>query len=276
VGTLFFLSVALCPDLLFVAAGEESDNAATSFGSSHLDRLAQDYVDYQEQQQHEQQARLKPTYNVLEPMLRSQPPKSCASDKQTHGYSDLNGLRVAIEEANRRDAESVLLLDRFDREYDMYLLDPNKYAEPVPPVINLPSAYVICPGANLKSRRTIQPIEINATELSLVCDSCSIEGPGTHFTFGSRARGVSIKGITFKGATASSLTFPHHGAEVTLEDCFFENNLGSAITNSGAIGDLNSTSSVSFFRCEISDTKQVVVPVAGGTQQVSSSLTIRN
>ena len=244
---------------------------------SLIGRIAQDYVDYQKLKRQEE-ARKRPTFKVLEPMFRSHPPKLCASDGRTYGYSDLATLRLAIDEANRLDAESVVL-DEYDRSYERYVQDPGGHKEPIPPVISIPSSYVLCPGAILKkkSRRVMQPIEINATELTIVCyDSCQIEGPGTHLTFGPRARDVLIKGVTFKGATTSSLVFPHHGAEVTFEDCFFSHNLGNSANNTGAIADLNSTSSVSFYRCEISDTKQMVTQVAGVQQQVSSSLTIRN
>ena len=244
---------------------------------SLIGRIAQDYVDYQKLKRQEE-ARKRPTFKVLEPMFRSHPPKLCASDDRTYGYSDLATLRLAIDEANRLDAESVVL-DEYDRSYERYVQDPGGHKEPIPPVISIPSSYVLCPGAILKkkSRRVMQPIEINATELTIVCyDSCQIEGPGTHLTFGPRARDVLIKGVTFKGATTSSLVFPHHGAEVTFEDCFFSHNLGNSANNTGAIADLNSTSSVSFYRCEISDTKQMVTQVAGVQQQVSSSLTIRN
>lgn len=245
---------------------------------SLIGRIAQDYVEYQDLKRQEE-ARERPAFKALEPMFRSHPPKLCASDGRTYGYSDLATLRLAIDEANRRDAESVVLLDEYDRNYERYVQDPDGHKEPIPPVISIPSPYVLCPGAILKkkSRRVMQPIEINATELTIVCyNSCRIEGAGTHLTFGPRARDVLIKGVTFKGATTSSLVFPQHGAEVTFEDCFFSHNLGNSANNTGAIADLNSTSSVSFYRCEISDTKQMVTQVAGVQQQVSSSLTIRN
>eukprot|EP00563_Minutocellus_polymorphus_P020814 CAMPEP_0197721482 /NCGR_PEP_ID=MMETSP1434-20131217/4510_1 /TAXON_ID=265543 /ORGANISM="Minutocellus polymorphus, Strain CCMP3303" /LENGTH=334 /DNA_ID=CAMNT_0043306493 /DNA_START=101 /DNA_END=1105 /DNA_ORIENTATION=- len=255
----------------------DRDGTTSLLGNSLIDRMVQDYVEYQDLKRQEE-AWLKPTYKVLEPMLRSHPPKLCTSDERTniYGYSDLAALRLAIDEANRRDAESVVLLDEYDRVYERYMQDPDRHKEPIPPVISVPSAYVICPGAILRSRRVMQPIEINAAEVTIVCSSCHVEGPGTHLTFGSRARGVLIKGVTFKGATTSSLVFPHHGADVSFEDSFFDNNLGNSANNTGAIADLNSTSSVSFYRCEISDTKQMTMQVAGGQQQVSSSLTIRN
>ena len=155
---------------------------------------------------------------------------------------------------------------------------------------------------------------------------CTVDLPGTHFSFGPHAKNVLIRGITFRGATTSSLTFHHHGAEVSLEDCYWLYNSGGVVntrngphanvnghdglmntppgstTTAGAVADLNSTSTVTFFRCVIDDVKQnpkrtttgagvANVPgmnppaghhVGGNMNQnnnqgvVSSSLTIRN
>jgi hypothetical protein len=109
---------------------------------------------------------------------------------------------------------------------------------------------------------------------------CAIDMAGTHLSFGPHARNVLIRGITFRGATTSSLTFHHHGADVRFEDCYWLYNSGGTVrhaapqgqqpggyddaygmggtttTTAGAVADLNSTSSVSFHRCVMDDVKQ--------------------
>jgi hypothetical protein len=79
------------------------------------------------------------------------------------------------------------------------------------------------------------------------CDDCIIDVKGTHLAFGSNAKNVLVRGITFQSATSSSVTFYHDGA---FEDCTWINNLG-AQSNLGSVADLNSTSIVNFYRCEI-------------------------
>eukprot|EP00592_Proboscia_alata_P023087 CAMPEP_0194408564 /NCGR_PEP_ID=MMETSP0176-20130528/6387_1 /TAXON_ID=216777 /ORGANISM="Proboscia alata, Strain PI-D3" /LENGTH=613 /DNA_ID=CAMNT_0039208683 /DNA_START=93 /DNA_END=1934 /DNA_ORIENTATION=+ len=94
---------------------------------------------------------------------------------------------------------------------------------------------------------------------------------GTHFAFGPHAKGAMVRGLTLMGATTSSLTFHHHGAEATFEDCTWINNAGGLGGNAGAVADLNSTSSVSFFRCDISDLKQAPQAVSRRPSQKSHS-----
>ena len=178
------------------------------------------------------------------------------------------------------------------------------------------------PASKMKNK--LSPIFINAEDITIECDMCSVDLPGTHFAFGPHAKNVKIRGMTFRGATTSSLQFHHHGAEVSLFDCYWLYNSGgvvsssrngphanvngndrvlfdSSTTTAGAVADLNSTSTVTFFRCVIDDVKQnpkstmtgaglANVPGmnppaghhAGGNQNqpingaVSSSLTIRN
>mmetsp|Transcript_13450 Transcript_13450/g.29207 ORF Transcript_13450/g.29207 Transcript_13450/m.29207 type:complete len:481 (+) Transcript_13450:130-1572(+) len=179
-----------------------------------------------------------------------------------------------------------------------------------------------------KSKNKLSPIFINAEDITIECDMCTVDLPGTHFSFGPHAKNVLIKGITFRGATTSSLTFHYHGADVNLQDCYWLYNSGGVVNNNrngpyanvnsneglmstppgstttaGAVADLNSTSTVTFFRCVIDDVKQnpkrtttgagvANVPgmnppaghhAGGGMNQgnggggvVSSSLTIRN
>ena len=123
------------------------------------------------------------------------------------------------------------------------------------------------------------PIFVNAEDLIIECDMCAIDMTGTHLSFGPYARNVLIRGITFRGATTSSLTFHHHGADVRFEDCYWLYNSGGIVRNgpqqqqlggyddvyggasgstttAGAVADINSTSSVSFHRCVMDDVKQ--------------------
>lgn len=131
-----------------------------------------------------------------------------------------------------------------------------------------------------RSKSKLSPIFINAEDITIECEMCTVDLPGTHFSFGPHAKGVKIKGFTFKGATTSSLTFHHHGADVHLEDCYWLYNSGGIVSNNraphanvngadglmspppgsfttaGAVADLNSTSTVAFYRCVIDDQKQ--------------------
>eukprot|EP00573_Skeletonema_grethae_P011463 CAMPEP_0201711254 /NCGR_PEP_ID=MMETSP0578-20130828/59047_1 /ASSEMBLY_ACC=CAM_ASM_000663 /TAXON_ID=267565 /ORGANISM="Skeletonema grethea, Strain CCMP 1804" /LENGTH=493 /DNA_ID=CAMNT_0048200305 /DNA_START=159 /DNA_END=1640 /DNA_ORIENTATION=- len=175
-----------------------------------------------------------------------------------------------------------------------------------------------------RSKNKLSPIFINAEDITIECEMCTVDLPGTHFSFGPHAKGVKIKGFTFKGATTSSLTFHHHGADVHLEDCYWLYNSGGIVSNNraphanvngadglmspppgsfttaGAVADLNSTSTVAFYRCVIDDQKQsprkatvgagvANVPgmnppvghgpgggINGGQAVASSSFTIRN
>jgi hypothetical protein len=182
-----------------------------------------------------------------------------------------------------------------------------------------PEPFVICPGEILdpsssssSSRRTGRRsqllsssknerenmIFINAPYIQIQCDACTVNGKvGTHFSFGPKAKDVSIVGLTLMGATSSSVLFHHDGADVSFEDCTWMDNVGgvasfTTITNkgsststaagAGAVADLNSTSTVNFYRCEISDSKQRPRATPNGVggsglhNSVGSSLTIRN
>ncbi len=142
-------------------------------------------------------------------------------------------------------------------------------------------------STNKSNKNKLSSIFINAEDISIECDMCVIDLPGTHFAFGPHAKNVHIKGITFRGATTSSLTFHHHGSEVRFEDCYwlynsgiirslgighggggdgagspavtmnngFPNIPGGGITMTGCVADINSTSTVAFYRCVLDETK---------------------
>ena len=129
-------------------------------------------------------------------------------------------------------------------------------------------------STNKSNKNKLSSIFINAEDITIECDMCVIDLPGTHFSFGPHAKNVHIKGVTFRGATTSSLTFHHHGSEVRFEDCYWLYNSGIQIrsvggdgvgspavtmnnpTMTGAVADLNSTSTVAFYRCVLDETKQ--------------------
>lgn len=191
---------------------------------------------------------------------------SLCRDGYTYGYSDWNTLSLAIEEANLY-AESLVIAAESE-----WIIDESGALMPseLPP---LPEPFVICPGITLKTGNRRGPILINSEDIIIQCDSCIIDGKGTHFSFGENAKRAMIKGITFINAKTTSLTFYYHGADVAFEDCIWEKNAG--IGQLGAVADINSTSSVTFFRCEISDKKQVPRATGYGTFGGISSLTIR-
>lgn len=272
-------------------------------------------------------------------------------DGVTRGYDNWFLLRDAVAEANAIAAEEFLRRNEY-----LVRAAVNASAAP-PPAYRPPDPFVICPGAVLnqkspyrgvlsprrwaaalaallpgapprrpapRARGRLSPIFVNAEDLVVECDMCTVDLPGTHFSFGPHAKNVLLRGLTFRGATASSLTFHHHGADVGLEDCYWLYNSGGLVSNhrhgpyanvnsheglmshppggttmAGAVADLNSTSTVAFYRCVIDDVKQTkrtttgagvanvpgMNPPAGhhvgmnqgnGGGVVSSSLTIRN
>lgn len=220
-------------------------------------------------------------------------------DGQTYGYSDWFTLRSAVHELSNAYKYSVSRWGHYTAamtEYEMIKFmhetnaenNPEKgqelTIEPPPQLpqhlIDLldypPDPFAICPHATLRSQRHL-PIHIDAEDVVIECDSCVIEVSGTHFSFGSNAKNVIVRGLTLMGATASSLIFHRDGAEANFEDCYWVNNQGTGVH--GAVADMNSTSSVNFFRCEISDAKQSTPRPFGAPGMPNgfvSSLTMRS
>lgn len=217
---------------------------------------------------------------------------SLCPDGVNHGYSDWNVLRAGILEANHY-AESLALMEEYNQfgggvgQRKEWVVDElTGISMPYQPPPS-PEPFVICPGITLSqssyygygSYANISygkkgPIFIDSEDIVIECDGCIVDIGGTHLSFGPNAKGTIVKGITFMGARSSSLIFHHHGAEASFEDCSWIGNSGTG--NAGAVADLNSTSSVSFFRCEISDSKQRSKNLSYGGTGGSSSLTIRN
>lgn len=188
----------------------------------------------------------QPDITIREPTTR---PKQC-SDGYTTGFDDWYTLKAAVQEANSISAERFMKWSAYfadvGRTFSAFDDDGLYYEEDV--------IFVICPGAVLRARRG--PIHINAENVVIQCEGCRIDGGGTHLNFGPHAKNVLIKGITFKNAHSSSLTFFHDGAEASFEDCFWNGNSGIN-DKFGGVADINSTSTVTFYRCEISQGNKV-------------------
>lgn len=194
---------------------------------------------------------------VLDEWIRDKP-KLC-SNRKTTGYDTWKSLRSAVRDVNRYSA------NRFDRWHDYFaMLDkmkasPNLY--PGASALN-PASFAddrmyyeekivltICPGAVLRATRQ-HPVFINTESLVLECDHCKITGGMTHLFFGPEAKNVMVRGISFGRAQSNSLVFHHDGAEVSFEDCKWLVR-GVVGSNLGAIAEVNSTSRIFFYRCEV-------------------------
>ena len=228
---------------------------------------------------------------------------SLCQDGQTYGFSDLGTLRHAIHELNDAYTHAVSRWNHYNSAFEEYETIRTKHRhqhfgggdggqqggqlvdiEAPPPLPQHltdllevePDPFVICPHATLRPPLgRYMPIHINAEDVLVECDSCVIDTPGTHFSFGPYAKNTVVRGITLMGATESSVIFRHDGAEVSFEDCYWVNN--QSVGMHGAVADMNSTSTVKFYRCEISDVKQTPPrPGMQGVNTVASSLTLRN
>jgi hypothetical protein len=204
----------------------------------------------------------QPKLDVREPMIL---PSLC-SDGSTHGFDDWDTLRRAVQEANSISAE------RFMKWSEYFATHPYTALEDDSLYYEQDVIFTICPNALLKGKR---PLHINAENVVLECDHCTVNVVGTHLAFGANAKNILVRGLTFRSATASSVTFFHDGAEVTFEDCTWINNLG---TNQkfGSVADINSTSTVNFFSCEIGFEKQLYPFGSVSSTKSTSSLSIRS
>jgi len=232
---------------------------------------------------------------------------SLCSDGHTYGFSDLTTLRNAIHELNDAYSHAVHRWEHYnnalseyemikflhqqqtensgttdmnmDMDMDIAIESPPPLPEHLSAILEVePDPFVICPHATLRAPlgRHHMTLNINAEDVVVECDSCVIDTPGTHFSFGPYAKNVLIKGITMMGATESSIVFRYDGADASFEDCYWVNN--DSVGMHGAVADMNSTSVVKFYRCEISDVKQSSSPRAGmhgAGNAATSSLTLR-
>ncbi|CAJ1932491.1 unnamed protein product [Cylindrotheca closterium] len=189
--------------------------------------------------QYEEWLRVQPKVQPPDPMIQ---PTKCQDGSS--GFDDWRTLKQAMHEANSIGEERLALWSSYfatdGRHLSVYENDLLYYEEDV--------IFRICPGETLTARRG--PVTVNAPNLVLECQDCTVDVGGTHLAFGPRARNVLVRGITFTGATSSSLTFFHHGSDAIFEDCTWIGNTGRS-QKFGAVADLNSTSAVNFYRCSI-------------------------
>ena len=205
---------------------------------------------------------------------------SLCNDGQTVGFTDLVTLRNAIQELNDAYSNAVScwkhyngaladyenILDRYAKyktfsakinqvPIDVEIQTPTPLPDHIKAILeDEPDPFVICPHAILKAplARHIT-IHINAEDVQLLCDSCVIDTPGTHISFGKHAKDILVKGLTLMGATETSILLRENGADVIFEECYWVNNESGGMY--GTVADMNSTSTVKFYRCEISDTQ---------------------
>lgn len=191
------------------------------------------------------------------------------SDGITLGFNDWHTLKAAVQEANSISAERFMkwsayfanVGNTYGKSFAAFEDDLLYYEQDV--------LFTICPGSTLQARRG--PIFINAENVVIECDDCTVNVGGTHLAFGPHAKNVLVTGITFKSAHTSSLTFFHDGAEASFEDCYWIGNQGIN-GKFGAVADVNSTSTVNFYRCEVG---QGARGFGGVGSASSSSLSIR-
>jgi hypothetical protein len=205
----------------------------------------------------------QPDIVIREPTIL---PKQC-SDGYTIGFDDWRTLKAAVQEANSISAERFMKWSAYfanvGRSFAAFEDDDLYYEEDV--------VFSICPGATLRSRRG--PIYINAENVIIQCHGCTIDVGGTHLNFGPHAKNVLVRGVTFKNAQTSSLTLFHDGAEASFEDCFWVGNSGID-GKFGGVADVNSTSIVNFYRCEISQGRKISA-LGNVHPGATSSLSIR-
>jgi hypothetical protein len=182
----------------------------------------------------------QPNIEIRQPRIL---PKQC-SDGYTMGFDDWGTFKAAVQEANSISAERFMKWSSYfasvGKSAAVFEDDDLYYEQDV--------VFTICPGLTLRARKG--PIYINAENVVIRCHKCTIHVGGTHLNFGPHAKNVLVRGITFKGASTSSVTLFQDGADASFEDCIWESNKG-VNASVGGVADVNSTSNVSFYRCEI-------------------------
>ena len=195
-------------------------------------------------------------------------PKQC-SDGYTMGFDDWHTFKAAVQEANSISAERFMKWSAYfasvGRSAAVFEDDDLYYEQDV--------VFTICPGVTLRARKG--PIYINAENVVIRCRKCTIHVGGTHLNFGPHAKNVLVRGVTFMGAYSSSVTLFQDGADASFEDCIWESNTG-VNASFGGVADVNSTSTVSFYRCEISQGSSVSAFGNIHPDPTSSSFSIRS
>lgn len=212
---------------------------------------------------HESAPSLLPPQVVFEP-----PPTVTCPDGVTQGYRDWQSLEDALHAANRFAAT-------WYQDWNFYWsqLSPPSIDDPslsthnesnrtashdimslAPEFWTVPQLHI--PICNDVTLHATSPVTLQAPHVTVSCEGCIWKLKNRrgqyHLSFGSYARDVLLQGITFWGATASSLLLHQHGASVRVEDCLFLNNkaVGPQV---GFVVDINSTSQINFFNCQMGD-----------------------
>jgi len=244
-----------------------------------IDKTANDYksnLDYaggskESKMTREQAEKIAPGYSKWEssqPNIELRQPTALpllCSDGVTLGFDSWAKLRTAVQEANSISAERYMKWNEYFATHSFTAFQDDRlyYEEDV--------IFSICPGTVLRARKG--PIFINAENVVLECEGkCVVDVGGTHLAFGANAKNILIRGIAFRRASASSLTFFHDGADVSFEDCSWINEYG--INNYiGSIANVNSTSIINFYRCEIGLGGKMIT--MGTSSATTNSLSIR-
>jgi hypothetical protein len=206
------------------------------------------------------------------------PPKLC-SDSKTMGYDSWTTLRSALNDINRYSAHqsdrwiiyfaarsvSKTLYASLTPSFHRYTTTTASNISPFPQRI-LPTfdddrlyyeeqfVLTICPGTFMKAGP--YPLIIDTESLTVQCEGCTISGGDSHISFGSSAKNVVIRGITFQSSLRSSILLQQNGAEVTFQDCTWlvrhiDNDRRNRYILPGLneIANVNSNSILNFYRC---------------------------
>ena len=202
------------------------------------------------------------------------------------GFQNWETFKAAIDEANALSAEKFMKWNEYFASLPEGINSSNWYTvlNPQKPQYEKEKDAIflyydqdvffsICPGTVLNSKGTIF---INSPNIIIECGNseeyeyqlaakrpsvtygssskdwpaCTLQGSGTHLSFGPHARNIIVRGLVFRSARTSSLTFHYDGALASFEDCVWTDNYGPN-GKYGSVADVNTTSNVNFFRCEI-------------------------
>lgn len=182
-------------------------------------------------------------------------PKMC-SDGRTAGFDSWSTLRDAVQEANTYSARRFLHWTEYfawmDDDFDGVFEDDSLYFEPEIRLAICPKAKLTPPKKHYYYGPRNEPIYVNAENIVLECDDCTMDAAGGtgHFLFGPQAKNALIRGVTFRRAKGSSISFYGDGAEVSFEDCLWVGQKGAA-SDRASISDVNSVVTLNFLRCEM-------------------------
>ena len=287
------------------------DTAVSPSKSSNLhNQPRQDQQEYKKKRQQPEPPLIDPPLTSFEQYSQVRP--VLCPNGRTYGFDKWETLIKAFQEANSYSTDRFMRWNKYfattkDTRQEGKFDDPRHYYEEE-------IVLTICPDAVLRGSRG--PLAfVNAENIVLECDRCVIEltggggggrrrrgggttsrvgggnfynhhaynlgggsgsASGSHFSFGPHAKNIWIRGVTFRGATSTSLLFHYDGAEVSLQDCYFHDNVGTS-RQLGTVADVNSTSVVNFYRCLMTNNnyhqgdKSIV---GGGTSGMGGTATL--